>query len=156
MKDNEKCAKHIWYFLYHPGQPVDGVAVRGTTQIPSMGSTHSSTSSWRTGYQWLWARELPCLRMQTLSRDGLPPVTGVQGYKGPAPLTQFGTTQKGHPRSKISNRICWGLSFSFPLCPMLPSLFPCRCSSQIHTSISLLDAIFYFRIWLKGTQSKAM
>lgn len=81
---------------------------------------------------------------------------GVQGYKGPALLTQFGTTQKGHPRSKISNRICWGLSFSFPLCPMLPSLFPCRCSSQIHTSISLLDAIFYFRIWLKGTQSKAM
>lgn len=81
-----------------------------------------------------------------LSGDGLPPMTVDVGIQSLAPLTQSGTTQKGHPRSRIPNRISRGLSFCFSLCPILPSLFSYRCISQLHPSVNLLDAIFYFRI----------
>lgn len=55
------------------------------------------------------------------------------GVQRPSPLTQFGSTQKGHARCRISNRISWGLGFSLSLFPILSSLFLYRRISRLHS-----------------------
>ena len=141
--DSKKC---ICYFCIHTRQSEDRRAVCSDSLFEVNMLIQQLLEYWLRPLRLALAETADSIR-------GWPTSNGVQR---PSPLTQFGTTQKGHARSRIPNRIHWGLSFSFSLFPILSSLFPYRCISQLHSSTNLLDALFYFRIWFQGTQSKTI
>lgn len=106
------------------------------------GSTYSSTSLWNTGCQWLRALGTAWLEVMDSVRGGLPPVTGAADTKAPPFWFNLRQLRRVIPGLELRTELA-GDSVLASLCPIQPASLPYRCSSWLHSSINLLDAILF-------------